>query len=250
MVVPVDGNALKNTLDSVHNQGIKIMGYDQEVQAWNDAMVGYDSYEVGRQIASYVASLKEPGNYVFLYGDAAAGEAVENQIKGFHDEFGDFFEKDGNKLVMEQYCKEWAASEAMACVENALSITGNKITGVICMNDGIASGAIQALEAQGLSAYVTGQDAELTAVKRIMEGKQTSTLYKDTVVLSKAAIDTAVKLAKGETIEADKTVTWGDNTDAPWVTVEATVVTKDNIQEIIIDGGVYTEEEINAAETE
>lgn len=250
MVVPVDGNALKNTLNSVHGQGIKIMGYDQEITAWNDAMVGYDSYEVGRQIASHVASLKEPGNYVFLYGDAAAGEAVENMIEGFHDEFGDFFDQDGNEIVMEQYCKEWAASEAMAYVENALSVTDNNITGVICMNDGIASGAIQALDAQNLTAYVTGQDAELTALKRIMEGKQTSTLYKDTVVLSKAAIDTAVKLAKGEEIEAEKNVTWGENTDAPWVTVDATVVTEDNMQEIIIDAGVYTEEEINAAETE
>lgn len=247
MVVPVDGSALTNVLSTVHDQGIKILGYDQEVDGWNDAYVGYDSYEIGKQIASYVASLEAPGNYVFLYGDASSGAAVENQKQGFFDAFGDFFEQDGNELVMEQYCKEWAASEGMSYTENALSMTGNDITGVICMNDGIASGAIQALEANGVSAYVTGQDAELTALKRIMDGTQTSTVYKDTAVLSKAAVETAVKLAKNEEIEADQNVTWGENTDAPWIVVDATVVTQENLQEVIIDGGVYTEEEINAA---
>lgn len=247
MVVPVDTNALSNTLNKVHEQGIKILAYDEQVEAWNDAMVGYDSFEIGRQIAGYVAELKKPGNYIFLYGDASSGESVQNMVGGFHDVFDDFLSQDGNKLVMEQYCKDWAASEGMAYVENALSVTGNDITGVICMNDGIASGAIQALDAQGLTAYVTGQDAELTAIKRIMEGKQTSTLYKDSAVLSKAAIDTAIKLAKGEEITSDKKCTWGGNTEAPFIVVDAVVVTKDNIQDVIIDGGVYTEEEIESA---
>lgn len=247
MVVPVDTNALTNTLNKVHEQGIKILAYDEQVEAWNDAMVGYDSFEIGRQISSYVADLKKPGNYIFLYGDASSGESVQNMVKGFHDVFDDFLAEDGNKLVMEQYCKDWAASEGMAYVENALSVTGNDITGVICMNDGIASGAVQALDAQGLTAYVTGQDAELTAVKRILDGKQTSTLYKDSAVLSKAAIDTAIKLAKGEEIKADKKCTWGDNPEAPFIVVDAVVVTKDNVQEVLVDGGVYTEEEIQSA---
>ena len=113
------------------------------------------------------------------------------------------------------------------------------------MNDGIASGAIQALEEVDMDGKVavTGMDCELTAVQRIAKGTQTSTLYKDSEALSRAAIETAVKLAKGEELDTEESINFGIN-DMPHVVVDSVVITKDNIQEEIIDKGIYTEDEV------
>jgi len=246
MLVPVDSGGLSTVLNDLHSQGVYIMGYDQECEnAWCDSYVGYDAYSIGRQIASVASEKQVPGNYAFLLGDKAAGTAVNLMTQGFYDELDPMIESGKAKVVMEQNCKEWKAEEGLAYAENALSANNNEIAGFICMNDGIASGAIQALDAQGLAGQciVTGQDAELTAIQRIAAGTQTSTLFKDTKVLSRKAIEIAVKTVKGEDLGTDKTMSWGVN-EFPWVIVDTIVVTKDNVDSVIIDGGVFTKEEI------
>ena len=246
MLVPVDSGGLSTVLNDLHDQGIKIMGYDQECEnAWCDSYVGYSAYEIGRQIASIAVEKNVPGNYAYLLGDKAAGTAVSLMTQGFYDEMAPMIDSGDAVIVMEQNCKEWKAEEGLAYAENALSANNNEIAGFICMNDGIASGAIQALEAQGLAGQciVTGQDAELTAVQRIAAGTQTSTLFKDTNVLSRKAIETAIATVKGEDLGTDQTMSWGVN-EFPWVTVDAIVVTQDNLDSVLIDSGVFTHEDV------
>ncbi len=99
-------------------------------------------------------------------------------------------------------------------MENALTVNNNKIDGVLAPNDGTAGAAIQALAAQGLAGNVpvTGQDAEVDAIKRIIEGTQGITIYNDIRVLGKSAVEAAIKLANGEDPGADKTNNNGNMT--------------------------------------
>ena len=240
MVTAVDSGALTSVLDEAKEDGIKILVYDQQLQnSYADVFVGYDDFSNGSMIASVLEDLNVSGNVVLLHGDKANG--IENIVDGEKS----VLEKLDVNIAMEQYCQNWAAENALGYAQNALADLDNDVAAFVCMNDGIASGTIQALEDAGIAGdvVVTGMDCELTALQRIAEGTQTSTLYKDSSILSRSAIETAIALANGEEIEAEQTINFGVN-DMPHVVAKSTVITKDNLDAEMIDTGIYTHEEI------
>lgn len=240
MVTAVDAGALSNVLKTAEEDGIKVLVYDQQLEnTYGDAFVGYADFTNGSLIASALKDINVSGNVVLLHGDKSSG--IEHIIEGEKTVL-DELDVD---IVMEQYCQNWGAEAALGYAQNALAEHDNDIAAFVCMNDGIASGAIQALEEVDMDGKVavTGMDCELTAVQRIAKGTQTSTLYKDSEALSRAAIETAVKLAKGEDLDTEESINFGIN-DMPHVVVDSVVITKDNIQEEIIDKGIYTEDEV------
>ena len=104
------------------------------------------------------------------------------------------------KIVGKQWVKEWSPAEAMAIVENALTANANKIDAVVASNDGTAGGAIQALASQKLTGKVavSGQDADLAAVRRVGAGTQTMTVYKPLREIAANAAKLAIQLVRGE----------------------------------------------------
>lgn len=240
MVTAVDAGALTNVLQEAADDGIKVLIYDQQLEnTYGDVFVGYSDFSNGTLIAQVLDDLSVSGNVVLLHGDKASG--VENIIDGEKS----VLENLDVEIVMEQYCQNWGAEAALGYAQNALAENDNDIAAFVCMNDGIASGTIQALEEVDMDGevVVTGMDCELTAVQRIAAGTQTSTLYKDSEALSRAAVETAVALAKGDEIESENTINFGVN-DMPHVVVNSAVITADNIQTEIIDKGIYTSEEV------
>ena len=241
MVTAVDAGALSNVLQEAKEDGIKVLIYDQQLEnTYGDAFVGYSDYSNGTLIAQVLADKEVSGKVVLLHGDKSSG--IEKIIEGEKSVLDEL----DVEIVMEQYCTNWGAEAALGYAQNALAEQNNDIAAFVCMNDGIASGTIQALEEVGMDGkiYVTGMDCELTAVQRIKAGTQTSTLYKDSDALSKAAVETAVALAKGEDVSGEETINFGVN-DMPHVIVNSAIITEDNIQTELIDKGIYTEEEIN-----
>src|SRR3989441_6913862 len=119
------------------------------------------------------------------------------------------------KIVAKQFAREWLASEALRITEDALTKTGNDIKAIVASNDGTAGGAVSALPPQLVGkVLVTGQDAALDAVQRVVQGEQTMTIYKPIQPLAFAAVDSAIKLARGEKIDAKDKINNG-KTDMP-----------------------------------
>ncbi|MDC7288441.1 substrate-binding domain-containing protein [Blautia schinkii] len=246
MVCCVDDGALANVLNDAHEQGVLIVSYDDNLSnTWIDAYVGYDPYEVGLAISEAVLQEAKPGNYAFLYGDKGSGLTVNQFAQGMKDTLQPLFDEGKAEMVMEQYCTGWKPENAMAHVENLISNYGTDIAAVVCMNDGTASGAIQALEAAGIAGdvLVTGMDGDLTACQRIVQGTQISTVFKNPARLAKAAVETSIKIVKGEELDTDATANFGKN-DCPWVKVGFDIVTKDTVDDVMIDTGVFTHEEV------
>ncbi len=246
MFTPVDTGAVSNVIQNAHDEGIIVVNYDRmPSDCYLDAAVKYDDVRNGELIASAVAKTVSEGNYVILNGDKSSGASVVMLHDGMVSQIQNYIDAGDVTIVADQYCKEWKAEEAMAYMENILSENKNQISAVLAMNDGIASGAIRALDAQGLAGKVpvSGMDAELSAAQRIIAGTQTSTLFKDTKELAKLALQTTVALVKGE----DPGLTDTENNgymDVPIRGLDAIVVTKDNLDEILIDGGYMTHEEV------
>ena len=148
-------------------------------------------------------------------------------------------------VVSDQFCKGWNPTEAVKHTENALTQNNNDVVAVVCTNDGTAGGAIEALAAQGLAGkvVVTGGDCELAAAKRILEGTQTMTLLKNKFSVSSKAVEIGDKILKGEKPTASESINNGTK-DIPAFLIPNTVVTQDNIQEVLVDSGYFTKEEL------
>lgn len=140
-------------------------------------------------------------------------------------------------IKADQFITDWKPEEALKMVENALTQNNDNIQAVVCSNDGMAGGAVSALEKRGLTGkvIVTGQDAQLDALQRIAEGKQSMTIYKPIQPLVVAAIDAALKLAHGEKVAANDKIL-AVNREVPAVYIDIQVIEKNNLMDVIKDG--------------
>lgn len=149
------------------------------------------------------------------------------------------------KVVGDQWVDSWLAEKALQIMENALTANKNNVDAVVASNDATAGGAIQALSAQGLSGKVaiSGQDADLAAIKRIVNGSQTMTVYKPITKLADKAAEIAVELSKNEKVEANAELN-NDLKNVPAYLLDPIAVDKRNINETVIKDGFHTKESI------
>src|SRR5690606_224609 len=116
---------------------------------------------------------------------------------------------------------------------------------ILASNDGTAGGAIQALLEEGYAGkkLVTGQDAELVACQRIVQGTQSMTIYKPLKTLATKGAELAVKLAKGQPVVATQTVNNG-KIDVPAALNDVITVTRENIDKTVIADGFHSREDV------
>ena len=102
------------------------------------------------------------------------------------------------KVVFEGWAENWSAENAKALTEEALKKANNNLAAIVASNDRTAGGAIQALADHKLAGkvFVSGQDAELAAIKRIVAGTQSMTVYKPLRPLARMAAGAAMTLLR------------------------------------------------------
>jgi len=241
VIITADSDALSDVLKKAKEAGIVTIAYDRLVRnADVDLYLSIDSEEVGRLMAeTLVEEVPEGGNIVIIYGSP-----VDHNVTLMEKGVQEVLEESSLHVIYTAYADNWLAEEAFHAVNSALAIT-EEIDGVLCGNDDLASQAFRALSENRLAGKVvlTGQDAELAACQRIVEGTQTMTVYKQVDKLAKLAAEYAVKMVRGEEVDLSATVYDGSQ-DVPYVKLEAIAVTKDNIDEVIIKGGFQQKEDV------
>lgn len=244
IIQSLDAEACAPLVDAAHEAKIPVISYDRFIMnADLDYYITFDSVKVGEVQAKFVVSKAPKGNYIWLKGGPEDNNAHLVAL-GHKNILQPYIDKGDIKIVLEQWCKGWDPNEALKNTENGLTLAKNDIQGVIASNDGTAGGAIQALTAQGLAGKVpiAGQDADLAACQRIVEGTQTGTVYKPLARLNAAAIQLAVSLATGkkasEAVEPSLGVwTKLDNKfkQVDTFSVDVMAIDKDNIVDILIN---------------
>jgi len=245
IIAPHDEEAAKNIVEMAHAEGIPVISYDRLIaNADVDLYVTFDQFRIGQLMGEYLNDNLESGNIVILSGDPADSTCVPLKA-GAISAFQAKLDSGAYTVVLEQECRDWEPKEALKHMENALTATDNNIQGVIAPNDGTAGGVIQALAAQGLAGkvIVTGQDSETDAIKRIIEGTQSMTVFFDTRDLSAAAFEAAVKLARGEDSGASG-FEFNGKIDVPTLQFPAAQVTVDNYKELLIDSGYMNADDL------
>jgi D-xylose transport system substrate-binding protein len=236
---------ITNVLREASTEGVLVCYYDQiDGETYFDLSGGNDRFEIGRAITRAIGNMGIKGNVAYLLGDAAGGTGV----KLFYDGMKDSMKNCDINVVGEQWVTNWDPVTGLAHAENWIAQYGDSLTAILCMNDGLAGGAVQALVNAGLAGKVLtcGQDCDLLAVQRILAGTQVSTVLKTGIEFPRLFIETSIKYYLGEITDTDFEYTsYNDlGQTKPFIFYPAAVVTKDNIDEVVIAGGIYTREEV------
>ncbi len=202
MVVAFDSDAILPSIKKISDAGIKSIAYDVQFEDPNALYITFDNVGVGRIMAKEIMKAKPEGNYAFIKGDKGDPNATflfQGQMEVLKAAM------DGGKIknVCETFTDGWKPDNAQKNMEQCLTSTKNKVDAVLSENDGMASGVVAALKAQGLAGTVpvSGQDGDLAAINRVALGTQTVSVWKDTAQLGKAAADAAIALADGTAID-------------------------------------------------
>ncbi|WEP49520.1 D-xylose ABC transporter substrate-binding protein [Cronobacter dublinensis subsp. beijingensis] len=245
VIIPYNGQVLSNVVAEAKREGIKVLAYDRMINnADIDFYISFDNEKVGEIQAQSLVEKVPQGNY-FLMG----GSPVDNNARLFRDGqmkvLKPFIDSGKIKVVGDQWVDDWLPENALKIMENALTANNNKIDAVVASNDATAGGAIQALSAQGLAGKVaiSGQDADLAGIKRIMAGTQTMTVYKPITQLANTAAEVAVELGNDKQPKSDATLNNGLK-EVPARLLTPIKVDKSNIESTVIKDGFHKKSDL------
>jgi len=248
VIIPHDGKAMAKAVSMAHEAGIPVIAYDRLITESDlDLYITFDNEKVGETQAQYLVDSLPKGKkskIVRIYGAPTDNNA--KLFKAGQDKVINQAIKDGLvEVIHEDWAANWAPGNAKKIMNAAIAKHGTDIQAVLASNDGTAGGAIQVLKEEKIAGkvIVTGQDADLIAVQRIISGQQHMTVYKPIKDIASNAAEIAFKMAQGKPVIARSSIANG-KIDVPSVLLEVTVVDKSNIQETVVKDKFHTKKEL------
>lgn len=239
VVVPIESEPLTDVICKAREKGIKVIAYDRLVtSAMVDLYISFDNERVGTIMATSLEKELSAEDQVVMICGPQTDHNVNEVSAGFEKEMA----AAGITVADKIYLKEWKGELAYTYVNENIDLI-RECQAIMCGNDNIASQVIFALSENRLvgDIYVTGQDADLEACQRIVEGTQYMTVYKPVNSLAEQAARSAVDLAKGEELIYDDKIA-NDIGEVPYIKLSPQEVTAENMDRIIIDSGFHSQE--------
>lgn len=240
VIVAVDGRALSDVVSAAKRAGISVISYDRIVNnSDTDLYITFDNGTVGELMAEAINdALPEGGTYVKINGPSTDYN-VTLVNEGFDRTIHDNIE-----MTDSTECEAWIGEEAYDYLnEHPEDIL--KSDAFMCGNDSLAGQVVRALaeRRRAGAAVVTGQDADLEACQRVVEGTQTMTVYKPIEELAGQAARAAVNIGLGEMPDTEETISDGTY-DIPYIAIQPEMVTADNMDDVIIASGFHLKEDV------
>ncbi len=251
VVDPMDAKSAAAIAEKANAQNVPVVSYDRLIEnAEVDAYISFDNERVGElQGETLAKKLKEDGSpsgpIIMINGDPADPNAAGFK-KGAHKAF----EKEGVQVAKEYDTPGWSAENAQREAQQAITALGNNgFAGIYAANDDTGGGAIAALKGAGINPAekpVTGQDATVAGLQRILAGQQFMTVYKEITPEATIAAEIAIALAEGKEPPQGKLNESVDNgkTGVPSAILEPVAVTKDNVKSTVVADGFVSASEL------
>jgi len=234
---PVDGKAAAGVVTSAKSSDIPVVAYDRFVEG-ADYYLSFNNERVGElQGDALVEATKGEGEILMLNGSPTDPNAAQFKA-GAHKSI----DASGLKVAAEYDNPDWSPENAQKFTSSQLNnIDPADLAGVYAANDGQAGGVIAALRAAGVKDLppVTGQDAELAAIQRIVAGDQYMTIYKPIKIEADKAAEVAVQLVTGKDVTGTT-----DYQGVKSFIFDPIVVTADNVNDTVIADGFYKVEDV------
>ncbi|MBZ9645078.1 sugar ABC transporter substrate-binding protein [Streptomyces sp. PSKA30] len=250
----VDAHAIASSVEKAKEAGIPVIAYDRLAEGPIDAYISFDNELVGevqgRSLLEALGSGIDTSDKIVMMN----GSPTDPNAKQFKQ--GALSELNGKVTIAQSFdTKDWKPENAQANMAEAIEAIGrDNIAAVYAANDGMAGGVIEALEDVGVTKLppITGQDAELVAVQRIVTGEQFMSVYKSYPQEAEAAAQMAVAKVQGKDIQFDALtrdrVDSPTDKDIPAQLVTVTALTQENIKDTVVADGIYKVSEICTAE--
>lgn len=237
-----DTQAAVSIVLSANAQDVPVISYDRLIAGGELAYyISFDNELVGDlQATEFVRALEEEGaaeGGVLMVN----GSPTDSNAAQFKAGATEVIQASGLRVLAAYDTPGWSPEKAQEWVAGQIAQYGEEIVGVYAANDGVAGGAISALKAANVEPFpvVTGQDAELSAIQRLLTGDQQMTVYKAIRPQAERAADVAVALIRGEPIDAPLEIQ-----GTPATLLEPVAVTVENISETVIADGFWSVEDI------
>lgn len=248
---PVDSKSAAAIAEKAKAQGVPVVSYDRLIEnAEIDAYVSFDHEKVGELQGETLAKrMTEVGNgsvpILMINGDPADANAALLEkgalkaLKAASIEIGKEYDTPG-----------WSAEKAQRDAQQAITDLGKYgFGGVYAANDDTAGGAIAAMKGAGielLTRPVTGRDATVAGLQRILIDEQYMTVYMEIEPEATISAEIAIALAEGKGVPQNKITDQVNNgkTDVPSVLLKPIPVTKENIKDTVIAAEFVTADEL------
>ena len=262
IISAVEGSSLGSALDLAKEKGVTVIAYDRLLME-SDAVSYYatfDNYKVGTVQGTYIKDALDLDNAEGPFNlEVTAGDPGDNNALYFYQGAMDVLQPyiDAGKLVVKSgqiafadvatptWKTEVAQNRATSVLANYAD--GSNIDAWLCSNDSTALGVINALEDNydGEWPIITGQDCDKSNVKKMIEGKQSMSVFKDTRTLAAQVVKMVGQILNGETVDVNDTETYNNNViTVPSYLCEPVFGSADNYMELLIESGYYTLEDI------
>ena len=243
-IVNLDSESGAAIQEKAASQGVATIDYDRLTLGGSaEYYVSFDNTVVGELQGQGLADClgDKDANIVFLNGSPTDNNATLF-AEGAHsvlDEMSNY------TVVGEQAVPDWDNEEAATIFQQLYTAADGKVDGVLAANDGLGGAAISILEGAGQDGKVpvTGQDATVEGLQNVLAGTQCMTVYKSATQEAGALADVAIALVNGEDADVTgTTVDSSDDSEVPSILLEPQAITKDNVGDVIDDGGQKAED--------
>lgn len=242
VILPKNASSLTEVLAKAKAKGIPVISYDRLIRNADVSLYcSINSEKVGELMAESLLPDYNSGGYFCILGSEddynmiLVDKGIRNTVNGSNV-----------TIDIKYFTPEWNYDLAYSKMTAILN-EGLVPQAVICGNDAVAECVIRALSEHKLDVPVVGQDADISACRRVLQGIQYATVYKPIYELASKVAEIACEMAKGKSLEeigcaSDYIDNGSKNVPVFWL--DPILVTKENLQEVIIDSGFHSESEL------
>lgn len=248
VVIAIDADAVSDVLSDAKAAGIPVVAYDRLPHNANvDIYVSIDNNKVGELMAEALVNCKvgegkghKPQNVLML-----SGPLEDNNVSMVNSGFTKICEENEIEIADTFYTDGWTPELASDYLRKHPELL-NEVEAIMCGNDNIATQVVRVLSERRKAGDipVTGQDAELEACQHIVQGTQLVTIYKPVEKEAVAAADAVIEIIEGKTPTAINAKEYDGSYYIPSIILEPVAVTKDNIDEVIVDSGFHRADDV------
>ena len=242
VIICIDSEGLSEQVQKAKEAGIKVIAYDRMIMDSDiDLYITFDNERVGTMMGQALVDNGLAGGKVLMLG----GSAVDSNVALVEKGFSKVMEDNQVTILDSMHADGWKAELASAYVYDHMDIV-SEADAIMCGNDNLASKVVHALKEKRLAGkiMVAGQDTDLEACQRIVEGTQVMTVYKPVERLARKAAECAVLLAEGRELPEETGTIESGAYEVPYIGLEPISVDQNNINDVIIGSGFHLKEDV------
>lgn len=250
IITPRDARKVENILEYAKKKNVKVIAYARAILGENiDFFVGYDTYRIGQNLGLHLVEKVYKGDIAILKGDKNDFNSPL-LYDGAMMSIRPLVERGDLKIILDDYVNGWSAARAKEMLKEAVIRNNYKIDAVFAHNDIFAGAADEALQELGVKnqVVITGMDAELPALKRLVRGTQDATVYMDLKAMAYTVVSEAYNMATQKKPNVNSRFDNESPAKIDAFLINGKLVTRENLDRVLIEPGYYTREDVYGTE--